>query len=172
MPSLSSSSCVRSWTFRTSMNKPSLWRTPSVSSLPKKSEVKACSKASLHQKSVTLSVLCCNENSQGSWEVGLFLFAVFFLKGASYVWFYLGDLFWFSGLKVEVTHCGQMKRKYRVCNVTRRPASHQTYVYKHLLTIFKILDHLGIVFMLEKPIPEVKQLCGFERVFTLSKPEE
>ncbi|OWK04985.1 hypothetical protein Celaphus_00002756 [Cervus elaphus hippelaphus] len=31
-------------------------------------------------------------------------------------------------LKVEVTHCGQMKRKYRVCNVTRRPASHQTYV--------------------------------------------
>lgn len=32
------------------------------------------------------------------------------------------------GLKVEVTHCGQMKRKYRVCNVTRRPASHQTCV--------------------------------------------
>lgn len=31
-----------------------------------------------------------------------------------------------AGLKVEVTHCGQMKRKYRVCNVTRRPASHQT----------------------------------------------
>lgn len=30
------------------------------------------------------------------------------------------------GLKVEITHCGQMKRKYRVCNVTRRPASHQT----------------------------------------------
>ncbi|XP_077077702.1 protein argonaute-1 isoform X1 [Siphateles boraxobius] len=33
----------------------------------------------------------------------------------------------FPGLKVEVTHCGQMKRKYRVCNVTRRPASHQTF---------------------------------------------
>ncbi|KTF86032.1 hypothetical protein cypCar_00014445, partial [Cyprinus carpio] len=32
-----------------------------------------------------------------------------------------------DGLKVEVTHCGQMKRKYRVCNVTRRPASHQTF---------------------------------------------
>ncbi|KAF3839440.1 hypothetical protein F7725_018157 [Dissostichus mawsoni] len=32
-----------------------------------------------------------------------------------------------AGLKVEVTHCGQMKRKYRVCNVTRRPASHQTF---------------------------------------------
>uniref|UniRef100_A0A2I3GHI1 Argonaute RISC catalytic component 2 n=1 Tax=Nomascus leucogenys TaxID=61853 RepID=A0A2I3GHI1_NOMLE len=31
-----------------------------------------------------------------------------------------------KGLKVEITHCGQMKRKYRVCNVTRRPASHQT----------------------------------------------
>lgn len=31
-----------------------------------------------------------------------------------------------TGLKVEITHCGQMKRKYRVCNVTRRPASHQT----------------------------------------------
>lgn len=30
------------------------------------------------------------------------------------------------GLKVEITHCGQMKRKYRVCNVTRRPASNQT----------------------------------------------
>lgn len=31
----------------------------------------------------------------------------------------------FLGLKVEITHCGQMKRKYRVCNVTRRPASQQ-----------------------------------------------
>uniref|UniRef100_A0A669CZB9 Argonaute RISC catalytic component 3a n=1 Tax=Oreochromis niloticus TaxID=8128 RepID=A0A669CZB9_ORENI len=32
-----------------------------------------------------------------------------------------------KGLKVEVTHCGTMRRKYRVCNVTRRPASHQTF---------------------------------------------
>lgn len=32
-----------------------------------------------------------------------------------------------KGLKVEITHCGQMKRKYRVCNVTRRPASQQTF---------------------------------------------
>uniref|UniRef100_UPI00358DE5BC protein argonaute-2-like isoform X2 n=1 Tax=Myxine glutinosa TaxID=7769 RepID=UPI00358DE5BC len=32
-----------------------------------------------------------------------------------------------KGLKVEITHCGQMKRKYRVCNVTRKPASHQTF---------------------------------------------
>lgn len=31
-----------------------------------------------------------------------------------------------KGLKIEITHCGQMKRKYRVCNVTRRPAQHQT----------------------------------------------
>lgn len=35
----------------------------------------------------------------------------------------------FTGLKVEVTHCGTMRRKYRVCNVTRRPASLQTYVF-------------------------------------------
>ena len=33
------------------------------------------------------------------------------------------------GLKVEITHCGQMKRKYRVCNVTRRPASQQVVHY-------------------------------------------
>ncbi|CAB1333518.1 unnamed protein product, partial [Coregonus sp. 'balchen'] len=33
----------------------------------------------------------------------------------------------FMCLKVEVTHCGTMRRKYRVCNVTRRPASHQTF---------------------------------------------
>ncbi|XP_032815439.1 protein argonaute-2 isoform X2 [Petromyzon marinus] len=32
-----------------------------------------------------------------------------------------------KGLKVEITHCGQMKRKYRVCNVTRRPAAQQTF---------------------------------------------
>jgi eukaryotic translation initiation factor 2C len=31
------------------------------------------------------------------------------------------------GLKIEITHCGQMRRKYRVCNVTRRPAQTQTY---------------------------------------------
>lgn len=37
-------------------------------------------------------------------------------------------LYYSPGLKVEVTHCGTMRRKYRVCNVTRRPASHQTWV--------------------------------------------
>jgi eukaryotic translation initiation factor 2C len=31
------------------------------------------------------------------------------------------------GLKIEITHCGQMKRKYRVCNVTKRPAHQQTF---------------------------------------------
>lgn len=31
------------------------------------------------------------------------------------------------GLKVEITHCGNMRRKYRVCNVTRRSASSQTF---------------------------------------------
>lgn len=33
-----------------------------------------------------------------------------------------------KGLKIEITHCGTMKRKYRVCNVTRRPAQMQSYV--------------------------------------------
>lgn len=32
-----------------------------------------------------------------------------------------------KGLKVEVTHTGPIKRKYRVCNVTRRPSSAQTF---------------------------------------------
>ncbi|KAL3117936.1 hypothetical protein niasHT_005179 [Heterodera trifolii] len=31
------------------------------------------------------------------------------------------------GLKIEITHCGNMKRKYRVSNVTRRPAQTQTF---------------------------------------------
>nr|AID68365.1 argonaute 1 [Samia ricini] len=32
-----------------------------------------------------------------------------------------------KGLKIEITHCGSMKRKYRVCNVTRRPAQMQSF---------------------------------------------
>ncbi|CAK9293816.1 unnamed protein product [Gordionus sp. m RMFG-2023] len=32
-----------------------------------------------------------------------------------------------KGLKIEITHCGAMKRKYRVCNVTRRPAQLQSF---------------------------------------------
>lgn len=35
------------------------------------------------------------------------------------------------GLKIEITHCGQMRRKYRVCNVTRRPAQTQTCIFVH-----------------------------------------
>lgn len=31
-----------------------------------------------------------------------------------------------KGLKIEITHCGAMRRKYRVCNVTRRPAQMQS----------------------------------------------
>ncbi|KAF0286701.1 Protein argonaute-2 [Amphibalanus amphitrite] len=31
------------------------------------------------------------------------------------------------GLKIEITHCGSMRRKYRVCNVTRRPAQMQSF---------------------------------------------
>lgn len=33
-----------------------------------------------------------------------------------------------KGLKIEITHCGTMRRKYRVCNVTRRPAQMQSWV--------------------------------------------
>ncbi|RTG91170.1 uncharacterized protein DC041_0009888 [Schistosoma bovis] len=32
-----------------------------------------------------------------------------------------------DGLKVEITHCGTMRRKYRVCNVTRRPSQTQSF---------------------------------------------
>lgn len=32
------------------------------------------------------------------------------------------ELFLLPGLKVEITHCGTMKRKYRVINVTKLPA--------------------------------------------------
>ncbi|KAK4336898.1 hypothetical protein RND71_043463 [Anisodus tanguticus] len=32
-----------------------------------------------------------------------------------------------KGLKIEITHCGTMKRKYRVCNVTRNSASKQSF---------------------------------------------
>lgn len=37
-----------------------------------------------------------------------------------------------KGLKIEITHCGTMRRKYRVCNVTRRPAQMQSYVHFRL----------------------------------------
>lgn len=31
-----------------------------------------------------------------------------------------------KGLKIQINHCGPMKRKYRVCNVTKKPAHQQT----------------------------------------------
>ncbi|KRZ04635.1 Protein argonaute-2 [Trichinella zimbabwensis] len=40
-----------------------------------------------------------------------------------------------KGLKVEITHCGQMRRRYRVCNVTRRPAQTQTYPHLPCLQV-------------------------------------
>jgi len=53
-----------------------------VSSLPKKSEVKARSKL-LQQNAGNLLTLRCNENLQGAWEAGLFLFALTFCNGDS-----------------------------------------------------------------------------------------
>ncbi|XP_072175930.1 protein argonaute-2-like [Diadema setosum] len=35
-----------------------------------------------------------------------------------------------KGLKIEITHCGNMKRKYRVCNVTKRSAQTQTFPWQ------------------------------------------
>ncbi|VDL33706.1 unnamed protein product [Hymenolepis diminuta] len=32
-----------------------------------------------------------------------------------------------KGLKIEITHCGNIRRKYRVCNVTRRSAMNQQF---------------------------------------------
>lgn len=43
-----------------------------------------------------------------------------------------------KGLKIEITHCGTMKRKYRVCNVTRRPAQMQSLVFFNLILIMII----------------------------------
>lgn len=31
-----------------------------------------------------------------------------------------------KGFKIEVTHCGEMRRKYKVCNVTSKSAKIQT----------------------------------------------
>jgi len=30
-----------------------------------------------------------------------------------------------KGLKIEVTHCGKMRRKYKVCNITSKSAKTQ-----------------------------------------------
>lgn len=49
-----------------------------------------------------------------------------------------------KGLKIEITHCGTMRRKYRVCNVTRRPAQMQSYVVLKLLNSMKCLTHFFV----------------------------
>ena len=39
-----------------------------------------------------------------------------------------------KGLKVEITHCGTMKRKYRVINVTKQPAQSLKFSLKQMDT--------------------------------------
>ena len=39
-----------------------------------------------------------------------------------------------KGLKVEITHCGTMKRKYRVINVTKLPAHSLKFPLKQMET--------------------------------------
>ena len=39
-----------------------------------------------------------------------------------------------KGLKVEITHCGTMKRKYRVINVTKQPAQSLKFPLKQMDT--------------------------------------
>ena len=38
------------------------------------------------------------------------------------------------GLKVEITHCGTMKRKYRVINLTKQPAQSLKFPLKQVET--------------------------------------
>jgi len=50
-----------------------------------------------------------------------------------------------KGLKIEITHCGTMRRKYRVCNVTRRPAQMQRYAL--YIFHFRVKFKLALVFI-------------------------
>ena len=55
-----------------------------------------------------------------------------------------------KSLKIEITHCGAMKRKYRVCNVTRRPAQmqskkNQKKIVKSTLTTSKICQIVAVI---------------------------
>ena len=55
----------------------------------------------------------------------------------------------FAGLKIEITHCGEMKRKYRVCNVTRRPAQTQSLVIQWVLSMgVKFVMSFGVKLVL------------------------
>lgn len=49
-----------------------------------------------------------------------------------------------KGLKIEITHCGTMRRKYRVCNVTRRPAQMQSYVLDDVYIVFVFIHRSPI----------------------------
>ena len=53
-----------------------------------------------------------------------------------------------KGLKIEVTHCGQMKRKYRVYEVTRLPAQFQTFPLQ--LTNGQVVECTVAKYFLEK----------------------
>ena len=52
---------------------------------------------------------------------------MYFLSVAMVEWMECTCYVIFLGLKIEITHCGTMRRKYRVCNVTRRPAQMQSF---------------------------------------------
>ena len=49
-----------------------------------------------------------------------------------------------KSLKIEINHCGNMRRKYRVCNVTRRPAQMQSFPLQVLdLVKYRQDDHFS-----------------------------
>ena len=51
-----------------------------------------------------------------------------------YIYIYIYIDFSLPGLNVEITHCGSMKRKYRVINVTKLPAQTLKFPLKQLET--------------------------------------
>ena len=113
--STSNSQCwtfsVKCWSCRTFRSRGDLCQTHRGSSLQRRLKVCTC----------TNSLVIPNGHSHTSNNP-----PVFYPTLESFLiakWFvHLSSL----GLKVEVTHAGPIKRKYRVCNVTRRPASAQT----------------------------------------------
>ena len=115
--STSSSQCwtfsVKCWSCRTFRSRGDLCQTHKGSSLQRRLKVCTCT--------CTNSLVIPNGHSRTSNNPPVFhptlesfLIAKWFVHPSS------------LGLKVEVTHAGPIKRKYRVCNVTRRPASAQT----------------------------------------------
>ncbi len=49
-----------------------------------------------------------------------------------------------KSLKIEITHCGTMRRKYRVCNVTRRPSQMQSFPLQVLFSTIMMLVHKSV----------------------------